>query len=339
MAQLILTHPEGRPKSIDLEGEGMSLGRSTANEMSFPGYEGLSRRHLVFEPDGECWTVRDLEKGDAFASDELHLLTAMANVASIRIERELWEQQRRTLISDNMASLGRLAAALSHDFNSPLGTLKSAVDTLLRTTSKQGAASPSEQPGLATLQAELRNSIDASLARMQQVIARIQRFTNLDRAETQSVDLNELLGDVISVVQTDPEIREGEITLASQPLPELVCRPHHLSSAFSGLFGFFMKSCREGNKPAGEIRVSTQAGIDRIEIEITGKGSTLSERELARVSDPKFEVARGRVTTGNWSLFTARQLIRDQGGEINISSQEDGQTTIFVTLPIDNPPA
>lgn len=160
MAQLILTHPEGRPKSIDLEGEGMSLGRSTANEMSFPGYEGLSRRHLVFEPDGECWTVRDLEKGDAFASDELHLLTAMANVASIRIERE-----------------------------------------------------------------------------------------------------------------------------------------------------------------------------------ITGKGSTLSERELARVFDPKFEVARGRVTTGNWSLFTARQLIRDQGGEINISSQEDGQTTISVTLPIDNPPA
>jgi two-component system C4-dicarboxylate transport sensor histidine kinase DctB len=236
-----------------------------------------------------------------------------------------------------MASLGRLAAALSHEFNSPIGTLKSAVDTLLRAASKQDAASASEQPGLATLQAELRKSIDESLARMQEVIARIQRFTNLDRAETQSVDLNELLGDVIAVVQTDPEIGEGEITLDSRPLPELVCHPHHMSSAFSGLFGFLMKCCREDTKPVGEIRVATRAGADRIEIEITGKGSSLSERELARIFDPKFEVARGRVTTGNWSLFTARQLIRDQGGEINISSREDGQIKIFVTLPADNP--
>ncbi len=83
-----------------------------------------------------------LDQRRNFTTDDLNLLTAMANVAGIRIERERWEVQRRTLIAENVASLGRLAAALSHEFNTPLGALKSAVDTLVRAAAKRGSAPP-----------------------------------------------------------------------------------------------------------------------------------------------------------------------------------------------------
>ncbi len=145
-----------------------------------------------------------------FTGDDLNLLTAMANVAGIRIERERWEMQRRMLIAENIESLGRLAAALSHEFNTPLGTLKSTVDTLVRAAARRGSAPPDEQERLEAVQADLRKSLDASLERMEQVISRIQRFTNLDRAEVQEVDLNELLSDVVALAAVPATIIERQ---------------------------------------------------------------------------------------------------------------------------------
>ena len=43
-----------------------------------------------------------LDQRRNFTTDDLNLLTAMANVAGIRIERERWEVQRRTLIAENV---------------------------------------------------------------------------------------------------------------------------------------------------------------------------------------------------------------------------------------------
>ena len=43
---------------------------------------------------------------------------------------ELKQAQSRLLITQNAASQGRLAAALSHELNSPIGALSSAIETL-----------------------------------------------------------------------------------------------------------------------------------------------------------------------------------------------------------------
>jgi signal transduction histidine kinase len=54
-----------------------------------------------------------------------------AHQEALRIAEDLRQSQLRVLLSENAASMGRLAAALSHDFNSPIGALRSSAETLL----------------------------------------------------------------------------------------------------------------------------------------------------------------------------------------------------------------
>lgn len=58
--QLILHLPNGRIRPHALEGARACVGRSEANELSFPDDAELSRHHLAFEVSGSGWTVTDL---------------------------------------------------------------------------------------------------------------------------------------------------------------------------------------------------------------------------------------------------------------------------------------
>ena len=165
--------------------------------------------------------------------------------------------QRRMLVSENVESLGRLAAALSHEFNTPLGTLKSTVDTLVRAAAKRGSASPEEQARLEAVQVDLKKSLDASLERMEQVIARIQRFTNLDRAEVQAVDLNELLSDVEGA---RGGAHPSKFNWRPTELPLVHCHRQSLSASFSSLLRYASEASRQAEGAGKVLRLDRGSG-------------------------------------------------------------------------------
>src|SRR4051812_1489714 len=59
--ELVIAGPDGQTRSVPLNGEKLSLGRSSTNELCYPDDSGLSRQHLVFERSGDGWAVRDLD--------------------------------------------------------------------------------------------------------------------------------------------------------------------------------------------------------------------------------------------------------------------------------------
>src|SRR5579864_4140232 len=61
LRELLIHCPDGQIKTVPLVGARLSVGRSSAAEISFPEDAGLSRQHFAFEPEGsEDWTVQDL---------------------------------------------------------------------------------------------------------------------------------------------------------------------------------------------------------------------------------------------------------------------------------------
>lgn len=61
MSHEIAIHcPDGRVKVVPLAAAPLSVGRSSAAEISFPEDAGLSRRHFRLVPDGDAWMVHDL---------------------------------------------------------------------------------------------------------------------------------------------------------------------------------------------------------------------------------------------------------------------------------------
>jgi signal transduction histidine kinase len=253
-----------------------------------------------------------------------------AHQNTLRAAEDLRKAEARNLLTQNAASVGRLAAALSHELNSPIGALVSGVDTLLLLAARQATSSPSEHQRLVILQAELRKSVKESTDRLKEIVQRMQRFTNLDKAEVQEANMNDLLADVTALLE--PEYKgKAVVELDFQPVKPLVCRPQQLSAVFSNLLGNAVQAVNGD----GRIRISTRQKDAQVEVAIEDNGRGVDAVELDSIFDPGFKVSHGRVSTGNWSMFSSQQIIREHGGDIRIESALGQGTKIYVVLPCD----
>ncbi|MGA2183341.1 MAG: SpoIIE family protein phosphatase [Bryobacteraceae bacterium] len=57
--ELAISSPDGTARTIALDHDQITLGRSSTNELSYADDAGLSRQHLAIERNGDEWTVRD----------------------------------------------------------------------------------------------------------------------------------------------------------------------------------------------------------------------------------------------------------------------------------------
>jgi two-component system NtrC family sensor kinase len=251
------------------------------------------------------------------------------HVSTLQAAENLRQAESRNLLAQNAASVGRLAAALSHEINTPLGALISGVDTLLLLASRQATVPPNEQQRLVVLQNELRKSIRESTDRLRTLVARMQRFTNLDKAEVQSANINDIIADVTAIVEPVFKGR-AEIELKLEPVPELICRPQQLSAVFSNLLG----NAVEATNGSGRVVISSRQKELLVEVEIEDTGHGLAPEQVECIFDPGFKVVEGRVSTGNWNMFSSRQIIREHGGDIAIESEPGRGTRVSVTLPV-----
>ncbi len=60
MLELQIFSPDGKTRSVPLNGARITVGRSSVAELCYPEDAGLSRQHLAFESDGTAWFVKDL---------------------------------------------------------------------------------------------------------------------------------------------------------------------------------------------------------------------------------------------------------------------------------------
>ncbi len=246
----------------------------------------------------------------------------------VRIAEMLASAQSRALLSESAVSVGRLAAALTHELNTPLGALKSSIDTMLVLAAKQAVAPPEAQPRLVAVQSDLRRGVANSLDRLQKVIARLQQFVDMDHTARTDIDLNELLGDV--AILFEPRIKDKiRLEFQLKTLPRLYCRPQQLTTVFSSL----LSNAIDAVNGDGRIVISTESKETLVEVRIEDNGRGMAPEILDTIFDPGFRVTSGRMSAGNWSLFSSRQIVFEHGGNIQITSATGEGTTVTVTLP------
>jgi len=247
---------------------------------------------------------------------------------ALRIAEALSGAQLRAQLAENATAIGKLAAAVTHEINTPLGSLTSAIDTLLVLAGRQATATVAQQERMVNLQADLRKSIQASTERIKGVIARLQRFINLEEAELQSANINELLSDV-AILFKEQTANGIQLQFDFAPVPALMCRPQLLSAVFSSLLSNAINAA-EGK---GHILVTTRRSEAGVEVAIQDDGRGMSAEQIENIFDPGFKQSGSRIASGNWSLFNSRQIVFEHGGDIRISSTEGKGTTVWVTLP------
>lgn len=271
--------------------------------------------------------------------ETLELIKAMEQQKSLQLELDRAQQELRVadalrraegtlLLAEYGESIGRFAAAMSHELNSPVGALKSTFQTLDVLARKKSSVSLDKRAEMEVMEAGLRRTANESLECLHQVVLRMQRFTNLDRSALLPVDVNSLLHDVIEIVKAGAS---SQVTIESdfEPLPSIPMRPQQMSAVFSNL----LRNAIEGTCGEGRVRIATRQATSQVEISLEDDGKGIPAEELATIFDPVFRVREGRVSTGNWSLFSSRQILREHGGEIEIRSTFGKGTSVRVRLP------
>ena len=156
--------------------------------------------------------------------------------------------QSRLLLAENSATMVRSFAALAHELSQPVGTISSAIDTLLLLCARHATAPPQDQARLAAMEDDLGRGLKTSMERLRKMVHRIQRLTHLDEAGTRVASINELLSEAVDIVRSNaPESTRIESDL--QPVPEVNCRPQQLIAVFTSV----LSNSVEAIPPDGEI--------------------------------------------------------------------------------------
>ena len=233
----------------------------------------------------------------------------------------------RLLLNEAHAAQGRLAAALSHELNSPIGALNSALETMSLILKKQRER-PQRADELSEFLFSMKRVAEDCCRRLIEIVARMRRFTNLNRAELRLAHVNELLTNAVNFLK--PELDDkADVALDLNPLRLLNCAPRQLETVFC----YLLRNAVTHLKERGEIHISTLEDGDEIVIEISDNGRGIAAKRLPTLFEPGFEVKAGRVVTGNWSLFASRNVILEHGGQIDINSIEGEGTKVIIRLP------
>jgi signal transduction histidine kinase len=246
-----------------------------------------------------------------------------ARQEAIRSAEALTGAQLRAQLAENAISIGKMAAALSHEINSPLGALRSSIETLVAIAARKDDVPEPVR--------ELIAGIQRSAARIDEVAHRLRRFENLEEADLKSADLNELLMDVTQMYEAEIHERKVRVDFdLERSLPMLSCRPQLLTAAFSSM----LCNAIQAVNGDGRVRISTHLRELEVEVVIRDNGRGMPPELVDTMFEPSFKVTGERISSGNWSLFNARQIVYEHGGAITVETVEGAGTSVRVSLPV-----
>jgi signal transduction histidine kinase len=250
----------------------------------------------------------------------------LSHLLLVQSTQDLRQQQERAMAAEYATSLERLAAAMSHELNTPVGAIQSSVQTLRSITGKLAGADEGRRQSLIGLQDDVCRCLLDSGVRVQAIVARLQRLTGLDRAAVRPTDMNQVLQDVAASVEAGAS-GEVPVRLTLRPLPVILCETQAWVTVLTKLVSHAVS--QPGQRG---LDISSDVNGDCIVVALTEVGRETEPAQLARALQPAFAETGGRIGTANWSLFQVRGWVRQLGGDLRLSSDDRGTIT-RLTIP------
>jgi signal transduction histidine kinase len=254
-----------------------------------------------------------------------------------RKNRELRDTQTQLLQSAKLASLADLVAGVSHEINTPLGSISASADLAERAVKLVREATetlPSTHPKLPkALDALSDASRTSRLAceRIVQMVKSLRQFARLDEAERKRANLHQGIDATLDLLRhrMGPGI---EIVRDYGNVPEILCYPNRLNEVFMNL----LVNAAQAMGDSGRITIRTRLEGREAVLSFENTGPAIPESLLGRIFDPGFTTKGVGVGMG-LGLSISYRIVHDHGGRIEASSPPGGGARFKVTLPLASP--
>ncbi len=214
----------------------------------------------------------------------------------------LEEREQRLIRSERLATVGRMAAQITHEVRNPLASIGLYAELL------------GDEFGERPEARRLVNSITSEVDRLTEITETYLRFARLPRPRLEKEDLSALVASVVEFARA--ELLQAGIVLQTDldPGVEVAADESQLRQALLNL----IRNAREAMERGGRLTVRVAARPDGLaEIEIGDTGSGIAREHLSKLFDPFFSTKAKGTGLG---LALVQQIAVEHGGRVDVES-------------------
>lgn len=264
-------------------------------------------------------------------ADAMNVMMASFQETRDDLDQQVRDRTREVVRSEQLASVGFLAAGVAHEINNPLASIAMCSESL----EGRMAEFALDQPGPSTQGPQwdvLRSyteMIQKEAFRCKQITEKLLDFSRMGDSQRHATELRELVHGVISMVEHLGKYQDKRVKLsAGEPVIADV-NPQEMKQVVLNLITNGLDSL----DPGGAVTVSIERSEGKARIIVEDSGCGMSEEVIEHLFEPFFTRRRGGQGTGLGLSITYR-IVQEHGGEIIPTSDGAGRGSRFtVELP------
>ena len=278
---------------------------------------------------------------------------------------ELRRLSRELAAAQKLESVGRLAAGVAHEINTPVQFVSDNVLFLSKSMTDIAAViqayrglqhavqAAGDIPGAARLADEaekaadldyvmqnvplaLESSIDG-LGRIATIVRSMKEFAHPDQAQKTFADLNQAIRSTLVIAHNEYKY-VAELCTEFGDLPPVECYLGEINQVVLNLLvnaAHAISDVVKDTGKLGKLTVRTRLDSDGVEISIGDTGTGIPEAARENIFDPFFTTKEVGKGTGQGLAIARSVVVNKHGGTLRFETECGKGTTFFVRLPID----
>ncbi len=283
------------------------------------------------------------------------------------ITLELKEAQGELLTAQKLESVGRLAAGIAHEINTPVqfvsdnlqfirasmtdvAAVIQAYRDLKDATQSSGdvvaaAHLADEAEKAADLQFVLENTPEAvdnsieGLGRIATIVRSMKEFAHPDQAQKTLADLNKAIRSTLVVAHNEYKL-VAEVDTDLGDLPPVLCFLGEINQVVLNLLvnaSHAISDVVKDKGNLGKLTVRTRLDGNEVEISISDTGTGIPESARDKIFDPFFTTKEVGKGTGQGLSIARSVIVNKHGGTLRFETECGKGTTFFIRLPVGAP--
>lgn len=234
---------------------------------------------------------------------------------TLRDETVREELREETIRLDRLASLGRLAAGISHEIRNPLTGVTLLLDDL------------HDRAALVKNDREMLGKAMAEIERVERLVASLVSFASPPRIEFRMGRLDETVQDVALLLTSSCKRQKIALTVECARLPSFLFDQDKIRQAVLNL----MKNAQEAMPDGGTLRLALTEESGQAVIQVSDSGPGIAEADLPLLFEPFF--TRKGAGTG-LGLSIVNRIVEEHGGSIAVENLPGQGASFTLRLPM-----
>lgn len=264
----------------------------------------------------------------AISHSQISFGRAMSTRLTMRKISNLSDIENQFAQVHKLGTIGLMTDSIAHDFRNMLTAISGSAKLLLQTL-------PSSSD-----QAHHCENILSASAKASDITRKLLSFSRQSQGDQKPVDLHNLLSELSELLG---HILPKNIKLKISPQADSCITIGDHSMLLSSLMNLCINAS-DAMQAGGEIKISTENIFapepdmpgEFIKICVSDTGCGIAPENLDKIFEPFFTTKASEKGTGLGLANTAK-YVKNQGGQISVSSQPDKGTCFTILLPASNP--